>query len=743
MIGPIAHPHAENTMLETRVRSGWVVLVTLALVACTRAPGGEGDASSPPVARVEAVTDRYHGIDVVDPYRWLENGEDPEVQAWSDGQNAHARGVLAALPERPAVRQRIAELLKSARGVTYDSLRRADDETLFCLKKDPGKQQKVLVVMGADGDPAHEKSLVDPNRIDAAGGTRIDWYVPSHDGSMVAASLSSGGSESGDVHVYGVSSGEEMDVVIERVNGGTAGGDLAWFPDDSGFYYTRYPRPGERPEEDLQSHQQVWRHTLGTPVDADRYVIGEEFPSIAETRLVVDPDSGRLLVWVQDGDSGRFEMHLRQADERWSRFSDFGDGAVEALFGPNDTLYVLSRADAPRGKILRLDAAAPDLAEAVEIVPEGDGALSHGFYSPFSPSVLVTGDRIYAVYQAGGPSELRVFSLDGKPLDPPKQMDVSTVHGLAPAGGSDVYFGNLSYVAPLQWFRFDAKDGITTRLALSAESPVDYSDVEVARELTTSRDGTKVPVNILMPKGAAKDGTRAVLVTGYGGFGISESPTFSPSRHILFEHGVLFAEANLRGGGEFGDEWHRQGMLTHKQNVFDDFAAVVRHLVEEGYAARDRVAIVGGSNGGLLVGATVVQHPDLVAAAVSRVGIYDMLRVERDHNGRFNIPEYGTVEDPDQFAALYAYSPYHNIRDGTRYPPMLLPTGANDPRVDPYHSRKLVAGLQAAQHGGGLVLLRTSGDTGHGGAPLDEVVELLADQYAFLFHYLRVPVGET
>jgi len=306
-----------------------------------------------------------------------------------------------------------------------------------------------------------------------------------------------------------------------------------------------------------------------------------------------------------------------------------------------------------------------------------------------------------------------------------------------------VYFGNLSYVAMPQWSRFRARDGSTTRLGISAESPVDHSDVEVVRELATSRDGTKVPVNILMPKGAAKDGTRAVLVTGYGGFGASSAPAISLSRHILFENGVLFAEANLRGGGEYGEEWHRQGNLTRKQNVFDDFAAVIRYLVDEGYAARHRVAILGGSNGGLLVGATVVQHPDLVAVAVSHVGVYDMLRVERDANGEFNIPEYGTVTDPDQFAALHAYSPYHNVQDGVAYPPMLMPTGANDPRVNPYHSRKFTARLQAARDDGGPILLRTSGGTGHGGGtPLDEVIELLSDQYAFVFHHLGVTVGD-
>ena len=693
----------------------------------------------PPEARIDMAKDTHHGVVVEDPYRWLEDWDDPAVQAWSEGQNAHARAALAALPERPAVRARIGEILKSEGAVTYYNLRLAGDEHLLAMKSDPGKQQDYLVIMAPDGDPANERAFLDPNEMDADHGISIDWYEASHDGSMVAVSLSSGGSEMGDVHVYAVPSGEQIDVVIPRVNGGTAGGDLAWLADDSGFYYTRYPRPGERPDGELLFYQQVYQHRLGTPGEDDAYVIGRDFPKIAATRLKVDPASARLLVWTQYGDSNTFDLRLRQPDGTWQQFSEFGDGAVEAEFGPDDSIYVISRDGAPRGKVLRLDAKDPDLAEAEVVVPETDGALSNSFYQRHSPGFLVAGDRLYIVAQAGGPNELRVYTLDGERLDAPEQLPVSTVSGLTRAGGSDIYFANRSYVSMPKWFHFSAEDGAATRLAISSESPIDYSDVDVTREFATSKDGTKVPVNILMPKGFEKDGTAAILVNGYGGYGLSITPSLSMSRHILFEHGMVYAQANLRGGGEYGETWHRQGNLTNKQNVFDDFAAVVRHLVAEGYAAPDRVAIVGGSNGGLLMGAVMTQNPDLAAAVVSHVGVYDMLRVELDPNGTFNIPEFGTVKDEDQFAALHAYSPYHNVEDGQSYPPVLLPTGANDPRVNPAHSRKFTARLQAAQGGDGVVLLRTSSDSGHGaGTPLDEVIELLSDQYAFIFHHVGV-----
>lgn len=730
----------------TNISTAGSLLAATILAGCGGSTDDEGTGNSgnelaAPVARIEIAQDEYHDKTVDDAYRWLEDWDSEEVKAWSDGQNVYARHTLDQLPERGQIHSRISELLSSSDSVVYFNVRLLGDGALLAMKRDPEKQHSALVRMDSDADPSAETVLVDPNELDSSHGTAIDWYVPSHDGSLIAVSMSQGGSESGDIHVFEIASGQQVGEVVARVNGGTAGGDLAWFPDDSGYYYTRYPREGERPDEELSFYQQVWQHTLGTTEDQDEYVLGEDFPRIAASRLIVDANSGRLLVWVQDGDSSRFELHLRQADGTWNQFSEFGDGVVQAIFGPDDSLFVLDRANSPRGRVLRLDATNPKLGEASEIVPQGPGSISHNFYYKFSPNVVVTSDRLYVVYQVGGPNELATYSLDGELLDSPQQLPISTVFGLTAASNSDLIFATESYVSMPQWFRFRVSDNTTLQLAISSESPVDYSDVEVAREFATSKDGTQVPVNILLPRGSNKDGTNAIVVTGYGGYGLNMTPFMSMSRHVLFEHGVLFAEANLRGGGEYGEEWHLQGNLTNKQNVFDDFTAVIKHLVAEGYADPDRVAIIGGSNGGLLMGAAVTQEPDLAAAVVSHVGVYDMLRVELDPNGEFNVPEYGTVQDPEQFAALYAYSPYHHVEDGVDYPPILLPTGANDPRVNPAHSRKFAARMQAAQEGNGMVLLRTSADTGHGGGtPLDAVIELLADQYAFLFHHLAVPM---
>jgi prolyl oligopeptidase len=699
--------------------------------------------STPPaLARIDDVVDTIHGVEVADPYRWLEDWEDQRVKSFSEEQNTHARKLLSALPERPGVHKRIVEILKGGGKVSYSGVVKAG-EALFAMKSDPGVQQSMLVVLDPDADRKSERMLVDPNQIDDSGSTTIDWYKPSFDGRLMAVSMSKNGSEIGDLYIYNVLDGSQLGGVSKYVNGGTAGGDMAWALDNSGYYYTRYPYPGEKHENDADFYQRVFYHRIGDDTANDRYVIGDDFSKIAETRLILDNASGRLLVWVQDGDSNRFEFHLRQVDGKWQKFSEFGDGHIQAAFGKNNDIYVISQKDAPNGRVLVTSAAKPDLSSATVLIPETDAAIGHSFYSHFSPIIALGNERIYLTYQVGGPSEIRAFTLDGTAAATPIQLPVSTPFNVASADGSDIYFGNTSYVSASEWYHFNAKKQLTSKLSISSEPSLDYSDVDVVREFAKSKDGTMVPVNILLPKGIALDGTAAVVITGYGGYGASMRPSLSNSRHLLFENGVIFAEANLRGGGEFGAKWHSEGKLTKKQNVFDDFAAVIRHLVERKYAAADRVAIIGGSNGGLLMGATMVQNPELVAAVVSHVGIYDSVRSEFEPNGAFNIPEFGTITNPDHFAALYDYSPYHNIKDGVTYPPILLPTGANDPRVAPLHSRKFTARLQAAQNNQGTVLLRTSSTTGHGGGtPLDEVIELLADQYAFIFHYLGVQTSE-
>ncbi|HKA08673.1 MAG TPA: prolyl oligopeptidase family serine peptidase [Gemmataceae bacterium] len=693
--------------------------------------------AAPPETPKKPVTDTYHGVSVVDPYRWLEDGKSDEVRKWSDAQNEYTRSYLDKLAGADKLRTKLKEIVAAA--VVSHSRLEYRPGKLFAMKRQPPKEQPFLVVMPSPAQSEKAKTILDPIVLDAKGTTTIDWYVPSPDGSLVAVSISKLGSESGDVRIYETETGRVvLDEVIPRVQNGTAGGDLAWAPDGKGFYYTRYPRGDERPAEDRDFYQQLYFHQLGTPTEKDRYELGKDLPRIVELKLQVHNPTGQLLVTAQNGDGGEFAFFLREPDGNYRQFSTFKDRLVQATFDPKGDVLAVSRQDAPRGKILRLGTDL-DWKSAKEIIPAGKDSIVTDFYG--TPTVVATETRIYVEYQLGGPSEVRVFDLEGKPQPGPKRPPVSAVGGLTPLAGDDLLFGGTSFVEPFGQYLFNGKTGATTTTPLVGKPPVNLDDVRVEREYATSKDGTKIPVNILVPKRVELDGKAPCLVTGYGGYNISLPPAFNPARRVLFDHGMVVAVVNLRGGSEFGEEWHDAGRLTRKQNVFDDFTAACKHLLDRKYTSSDRLAIEGGSNGGLLMGAMLTQHPEMFKTVVTHVGIYDMLRVELSSNGAFNVPEYGTVKDPEQFKALYGYSPYHHVKDGVKYPATLFLTGANDPRVDPMQSRKMVARLQSATAGDAPILLRTSASTGHGsGTRLSARVEEGTDVYAFLFAQLGVEV---
>jgi prolyl oligopeptidase len=696
----------------------------------------------PPETPRRPVADAYHGAKVVDDYRWLENGSDAKVQAWSDAQNGYARSVLDRLPGVDGIRKRVSEL-RRLRVPRYSRLTFAGG-TLFALKNEPPRQQAFLVTLPSEDVADAERVLVDPNVLDPRGGTSIDWYVVSPDGRRVAVSLSEGGSERGNLHFYEAASGKEFGEVVPRVNYGTAAGSAAWDAAGEGVFYSRYPREGERPAADMDFYTQVYYHRLGTPTDTDRYEIGREFPRIAEIFLDRSPDGRYVVANVANGDGGEFAQHLRSPDGRWTTLSGFSDKVVSAEFGPGEALYAVSKHGASRGKVLKLalTAATPGaLAGASTFVPESEVVVR---------SVTAGEGILFVVDQVGGPEQVRLFDAAGKPLGKLPLSPVSSVGGLVPLRGTGretVLYQSTSFVAPATWYRYEAAPASAAAgnapppkaAALSRPVPVSFEDVEVVREWAVSKDGTRVPMSLLHRKGLARDGTNPTVLTGYGGFDLSVSPSFDVGLRVWLDAGGVWAVANLRGGSEFGEAWHEAGKLTKKQNVFDDFVACAERLVTLGYTRKERLAIEGGSNGGLLMGAALTQRPDLFRAVVSHVGIYDMLRVELSPNGVFNVPEFGTVKDAGQFRALYAYSPYHHVKEGARYPDVLMLTGANDPRVDPMQSRKMTARLQAVTQGRSLVLLRTSANTGHGGGtPLDARIEQETDVWAFLFDRLGV-----
>ena len=423
--------------------------------------------AAPPDSAKKPVTDTYHGVKVTEDYRWLEDSTNKAVRMWSDAQNAHARSVLDKLPGVEPLRDRLTKIM-AAKTTGHGSFAVRGDK-VFALRKQPPKQQPFLVVMPSADKPDDAHVLLDPNELDKKGTTTIDWFVPSGDGKLVAVSLSKDGSEAGDVHVFEVASGKPLGEVVPRVNGGTAGGDLAWAPDDKGFYYTRYPRDGERPAADADFYQQLYFHALGTHSAKDRYELGKDMPRIAEIKVELDRATGRVLASVQDGDSGVFAHFVRAPEGKWKQFADFKDGAVQAVFGPKDELFVVSRKDAPKGKVLRMSAAEPDLAKAAVVIPAGDDTIVTDFYSSTSrQTVLPTATRLYVTYQLGGPSAFRCFTHNGKPLPAPKQPEVGSVRGLTPAGGDDVLFTASSFTQASAAYLFRAKGAETTKLPLSS-----------------------------------------------------------------------------------------------------------------------------------------------------------------------------------------------------------------------------------------------------------------------------------
>ena len=574
--------------------------------------------------------------------------------------------------------------------------------------------------------------MLDPNVLDAKGTTAIDWFVPSLDGKYVAVSLSKGGSEDGTLHFYETATGNALPDTIAHVQYPTAGGSAAWNADGTGIYYTRFPRKGERPEADLNFYQQVYFHKLGTPETEDTYSIGKDFPRIAEIILEGSRDGRYILASVANGDGGDFAHYLLGPEEfasgGWKQITKFNDQIKAARLGRDNALYLLSRNAAPRGKVLRLPLETPELSKAVEIVPTGE---------PVIQQIVPTADALFVGDLLGGPSQIRRFGLAGKGETIIPIPNISAVQEMVALEDGSLLFRDQSYTEPADWFHCAKEKTEPVKTALRSTSPVSFADIEVTREFATSKDGTKIPLNIIFRKGMKRDGQNPTLLYGYGGYGISMSPSFEFTRRLWFDHGGVYVVANIRGGGEFGEDWHKAGNLTKKQNVFDDFAAAAEYLIKEKYTRPEKLAIQGGSNGGLLMGAMITQHPDLMRAVVSQVGIYDMLRVELAPNGAFNVTEFGTVKNPEQFKALYAYSPYHHVVDGTKYPSILMMTGANDGRVAPYHSRKMVARLDEANKSQNPILLRTSSSAGHGiGTALNERIKQLADIYAFLFAQL-------
>ena len=683
-------------------------------------------AAVPPTEK-KPITDEYHGVQVVDEFRWLEDGDSAAVKAWTSAQNQYSRTWLDSRADRSEIESQLKALY--AKDTPSHTGLVARPGLLFALKFQPPKQQRLLVTLTSVNDLASEKVVLDPNEIEPKGQVAMDWFVPSPDGKLIAVCLSEHGSEDGTLHFYRTDRGEHLPDQIKRVQYPTGGGSAAWTPDSKGIFYTRYPHAGERPEADLNFYQQIYFHQLGAPASSDEYSAGKDFPRIAEIELHTSDDGRWLLASVANGDGGEFSHHLREtkAGSPWRQITRHEDGIKEIDFSHDGAaLYLRSVKDSPRGKLLRMPTTAV-LSDAKVIVPESD-AVIEGF--------LLTANHLFIADMIGGPSRIRQLDLDGS-HESIVPMPVATGLGGLLIMDERLLFRQTSFVAPAAWMLYDPAASSVKKTALFNTSPVDFSEIEAVREFAISKDGTKVPINILRRKGTPLDGSNPTLLYAYGGYGHCMRPSFNFEHRLWFDRGGIYVVANIRGGGEYGEEWHLAGNLTKKQNVFDDFAACAEHLIQRGYTRADKLAVEGGSNGGLLMGAFLTQHPQLARAVVAHVGLYDMLRVELDPNGAFNVTEFGTVKDPAQFRALHAYSPFHQVKSGTPYPAVFFLAGETDGRVNPAHSRRMTAALQSATSSGNPVLARFSSASGHGmGTALSEKIAQKADVLAFLFDQL-------
>ncbi|UFP94147.1 prolyl oligopeptidase family serine peptidase [Gloeobacter morelensis] len=662
----------------------------LALVLILSGGGGtESVASTPPPAtRTEPVSSTYGALKVEDPYRWLEKATSPEVQRWIDAQNAHAEKVLSRYPERETIAERVRALSLTSEQRTKPQL---VGNQLFYLRQVPPQEQPVLVSQPWPTGKA--RVLVDPNR--GGGLTAVTEFWPSPSGHYVAYGTADKGTEDTVIRVVDGRTGRMLPEVLRRAGGGTTPSDLVWDADEKGFIYTRFPVDSVAP-----FNVALFHHRLGTPASRDTLQFGAGLSPYAEYDLLASKDHKYVAALVMAGDGEPQSLYVREADE-WLPLLKPREGVIAGTF-LGERILVIATGGSPKGRVVVVEGGT-----FRTLVREGDWAMR---------DIAPLGESGFLVTEVWGADwRVRQFDKDGRFVRtlslPASGIGIDAI--ASDERSSEALVAYSGWTEPGRWVRYDGTAGKSSEM-FAVKAAADYSGVKATKIEALSKDGTRVPVTVLARQGTTPDGTAPAILYGYGGYGISVRPTFLGANLAWLERGGVYAVANLRGGGEFGEQWHLDGRLTRKQNVFDDFVAAAEALVQTRWVAPDKLGILGGSNGGLLVGAALTQRPELLRAAVGQVGIYDMLRVELHPNGAFNVTEFGTVDNPDQFAALYAYSPLHRVKDGTAYPAVLLLTGENDPRVDAYQSRKMAARLQAATRSDHPVALITRRAAGHG-----------------------------
>ncbi|HYU95764.1 MAG TPA: prolyl oligopeptidase family serine peptidase [Sphingomicrobium sp.] len=673
----------------------------------------------PPTKRVDLVETEF-GTPVADPYRWLENDvrNDPQVRAWVDAQNGVTNAFLARLPGRETLEKRITEL--------YDYERFAAPEKKgrhYFYTHNSGLQNQAVLFVRDSVDGAG-RVLIDPNPWSKDGATALAEWEPNEQGTKLLYAIQDGGTDWRTLKVRNVATGKDLADEVKWVKFS----NLSWAKDGSGFYYSRFPAPkSDATYQSLNEHQNIYFHKLGSRQAADRLVFSTpKRPDLNNAGQVSD-DGRWLIVYSSSGTDSRYEINLVDLknpkakprvlipgfDNNWGYVGNRGS-----------TFYFLTDKGAPRQKIVSLNVAAAKPVPRT-IVAEDAATLD---------SVSLVGGKLIANYLADAKTEVRVHTLAGTLVRKVELPGIGTAAGFnGRFEDPETFFAFTSFNRPTTIYRYDAATGQATVWAAPRLkfNPDDYA---VEQRFYASKDGTRVPMFVVRKKTVT--GPAPTLLYGYGGFDISLTPAFSATRLAWLEKGGVYAVANLRGGGEYGKSWHDAGRLTHKQNVFDDFIAAGEYLKAQGITAPHGLAINGGSNGGLLIGAVVNQRPDLFDAASPAVGVMDMLRFDRFTAGRYWVDDYGYPNKEADFKTLLAYSPYHNLKPGVHYPPLLATTADTDDRVVPGHSFKYISELQAADPNGAPHLIRIETRAGHGsGKPTAKIIEEAADVYAFLAHF--------
>ncbi|HEY4843815.1 MAG TPA: prolyl oligopeptidase family serine peptidase [Terriglobales bacterium] len=681
--------------------------------------------SGPPRAKIAPVEDTIHGHKIVDPYRYLENPNDADTKLYVEEELNYTRSILDPLPGRDKINARLSQLLM----IGTVGAPQLGGKYYFHTRREGSQNQPILYVR--EGLNGEDRVLVDVNHLSVDGTVALDWWYASDDGKYVAYGTSPSGSEVSTLRVIETATGKLLPDSIER----TRAASLAWEHDNSGFFYTRYPKKGDVPAGQEVYYRHVFYHALGTDPALDPLIFGEGrdpewWPNVNLSDdgrwLLIDEEHGwtKTQLFLQDLTTKNPPVEITVGKD-FQYTADFFEGK----------LYITSNEDAPHYRVFVADAVNPKRENWKELIPQSDGVLQNA---------SVTGGKLLAQYEHNATSELKLFALDGKKLADVPLPAIGNVFSVSGRyDRNEIFFGFQSFTVPPSVYRVDLT-GVQSALWAKVDAPsIDPSQYDVQQVWYTSKDGTKIPMFVVSKKGIEKNGKNPTLLTGYGGFNISSTPAFSRSTYLWMEHGGIFAVANLRGGAEFGEEWHRAGMLEKKQNVFDDFIAAGEYLIAQKYTDKDHLAIQGGSNGGLLMGAMITQRPDLFRAVICQVPLLDMLRYQNFQIAKLWIPEYGSADDANQFHWLYAYSPYHHVKPGVEYPAILFMTGDTDTRVDPMHAKKMAALLQAEAKNGASqqkpILLRIETKAGHGqGKPVTKQIEESTDIYSFLFWQLGV-----